>query len=247
MKREIIIGAFLLIAIVLFIGGILWLSGRDIFGRDKIIKAHFTDAEGVEPGLYVYLRGVKVGEVKRVYIIEDGVAVEFSVPRTLFIPEDSKVEAKTAGLLEEKFLSLIPGKLPTPLPKERMLEGRKQLNIMEAWEKLDINELAAFLKELRALIGDNKAMMENTQKILARLSLRLDEISVIARSEIKETRQELKELALTLKTLTETFQGGALGKFIQDTLFYSRLTSTIVRFDSLIEKLKKEPIRVRLF
>jgi ABC-type transport system involved in resistance to organic solvents, periplasmic component len=72
LRREFLIGLFSFIAIILFIGGVLWIKGKDIFGKETLIGARFSDATGIEPGVYVYLRGVKVGEVRKVKIMPDG-------------------------------------------------------------------------------------------------------------------------------------------------------------------------------
>ncbi len=248
MRREFLIGLFFLVAIGLFIGGILYLKGKDPFGREEVLKALFADARGIESGAYVYLKGVKVGEVKRVQITGDGVMVEFSLRKGIFLPADSKVEAKSSGFFEEKILALIPGSEAVPVKRGMVLKGVKGENILEILERIEVEEFLETLKDFRTFAAQGGEMMEELRRTLKDLSVRLGKIETEASPKIGEISQELEKLNASLSDLSQGLKGGALGKLISDTLFSTRLSQTLLRLDSLIQKLQKEMVvRVKLF
>ncbi|MEO0102516.1 MAG: MlaD family protein [candidate division WOR-3 bacterium] len=248
MKRDFLIGIFFLIAIVLFVGGVLWIKGKDPFGKEKVILARFSDASGIEPGIYVYLRGVKVGKVKRVKITPDGVIVELTIRKDVFLPEDTKVEAKASGLLEERILSLIPGQSTQIVKKGMILEGMREDDILEILKEIDIKGIIETLEAFRDFAQSGKEILAGTAKSIENLSKKLEEIGTTAAPKIESASNELKELNSNLKEIVETFKGGALGSLISDTLFYRRLYKTLIRLDSVLGKFQKEPVvRVKLF
>jgi paraquat-inducible protein B len=248
MRKELLIGLFSLIAIILFIGGVLWIKGKDIWGRERIIRAKFTDATGIQPGVYVYFRGVKVGEVKRVKIIPYGVMVEFSVQKEISIPSDSKVYAESRGLFEDKILFLVPGLSSQTLGKDMVLEGIRKENILENLGRMDVKEVITALDELRNFAQTGEKTLKEAEIFLKDLRKKLERIETTATSQMESTGKALKELNLTLKELSEDFKGGALGHLISDTLFYQNLLKTLIRLDSVLERFQRDKgIRVKLF
>lgn len=248
MKRDFLIGSFFLIAIVLFVGGVLWIKGKDPLGKERVICARFSDASGIEPGIYVYLRGVKVGEVKRVKIAPDGVMVEFTVRKDIFLPEDTKVEAKSSGFFEGRILSLIPGRSAQIVKKGMVLEGMREDDIMEILREIDIKGIIETLEAFRDFAQTGKEILAGTAKSMENLSKKLEEIGTTATPKIESASNELRELNANLKEIVETFKRSAFGSFVSDTIFYQRLYKTLVRLDSVLGKFQKEPVvRVKLF
>ncbi|MEO0098393.1 MAG: MlaD family protein [candidate division WOR-3 bacterium] len=248
MKRDFLIGLFFLIALILFIGGILWIKGKDPFRREFVMGAKFSDAYGIEPGVYVYLRGVKVGEVRRVKITSDGVLVEFVLKKNIPLPEDSQVEAKSRGLFEGKILSLVPGISPKMVKKGDVLKGVRRDDITEILEEIDLRQIKEMLSAFRDFAQSGKELIEGSRELVENLSNRLEKIMSTAGPKISEASNELKELNSNLKDLVAIFKGGNIEKFLSDTIFYQRVNKTLDRLDSVLGKFQKEPVvRVKLF
>ena len=73
--------------------------------------ATFSRVGGLRAGADVRMRGVKVGNVKRVYLDSSDyqARVDFTVRNDLSIPTDSEVFVSSEGLSGTKFLSIIRG------------------------------------------------------------------------------------------------------------------------------------------
>src|SRR4029453_11071503 len=86
MKRsnEVAVGLAVLAALALVIGGALWLSETDVNQKQATYAARFRTVGGLGVGAPVTLRGVKVGRVEEIRLVEDEwVETEFSIDRTV--------------------------------------------------------------------------------------------------------------------------------------------------------------------
>ena len=84
MKRgnEFAVGLAVLAALALVIGGALWLSETDVKQKKTIYAARFRTIGGLGVGAPVTLRGVRVGRVEAIRLVEDEwVETEFSIDR----------------------------------------------------------------------------------------------------------------------------------------------------------------------
>ncbi|MDB6001977.1 MAG: hypothetical protein JWP52_3676 [Rhizobacter sp.] len=85
MKRNaLLIGSFVVVAFLLIIGAIFWLSGDDIFGKQVKASVYYQgNVGGLSPGAPVTFRGVAVGQVTDVGIEVDSKTLKALVPVTI--------------------------------------------------------------------------------------------------------------------------------------------------------------------
>ena len=84
MKRtnEFAVGLAVLLALALVVAGALWLSETDVNEKNVNAQARFRTVGGLGVGAPVTLRGVKVGRVEAIRLVEDEwVEIEFSIDR----------------------------------------------------------------------------------------------------------------------------------------------------------------------
>src|SRR5918993_1140109 len=81
-KREATVGAVIIAAIVLFVVGTTWLSGRSIRSNsDDYWKIQFRDAGNLKASSPVRISGVPVGRVEDIKLLDPGkVLVFISIP-----------------------------------------------------------------------------------------------------------------------------------------------------------------------
>ncbi len=108
--REITIGAVVagvMLAIMIFVYG-----GQDDFSEDGGIRisASFNRVDGLAVGDPVYLSGVRIGSVEKMWLNKNFRAiVSFQLKDGLVIPEDSSAAIHTDGLFGSKFIVVEPG------------------------------------------------------------------------------------------------------------------------------------------
>lgn len=92
-KKEIIIGGCVIIALAILFMGIDFLKGVNIFTPVNFYKASYTNVAGLQVSAPVTLNGFKIGQVRDIYYEYDNpghVMVELSLDKELRIPTGSK-------------------------------------------------------------------------------------------------------------------------------------------------------------
>lgn len=115
---EIVVGVFLVAAVVVIIAVIIMIgSERRWFEKRFEFTTKFQRGEGVSPGMQVAIRGIQVGEVQSVYLNEDNwIEITFNVYQEYAerIRKDSVVKLHSP-LIGSKALDIIPGGQTMPV------------------------------------------------------------------------------------------------------------------------------------
>jgi phospholipid/cholesterol/gamma-HCH transport system substrate-binding protein len=111
LDSELLVGFLLLcgIAVLVYISLNL---GQISFGASEgyAVQAEFTNAGGLQDGAAVELAGVQVGRVEKVQLTEDYRAhVTIHLQPTVVLKEDAKAAIKSAGLIGERYIEILPG------------------------------------------------------------------------------------------------------------------------------------------
>lgn len=109
-KREVKIGALVLIVLALSIWGINYLKGINVFSRTNYYFLEFDNIGGLTPSAGVYVSGYKVGNVHKMYFKEDHsgkIIIEISVSRTIRIPKNSIAQIYNNDIMGTKAIRLI--------------------------------------------------------------------------------------------------------------------------------------------
>jgi phospholipid/cholesterol/gamma-HCH transport system substrate-binding protein len=208
MKRsnEFAVGLAVLAAVALVIGGALWLSETDVNQNEVTYTARFRTVGGLGVGAPVTLRGVRVGRIEAIRLVEDEwVETEFSVDRAVEIPRKPAVISASASLFGEWSANIVPFEpLPTdPNLRSALIESDRAGG--DAWPGAtlpDIGQLTAQASRIAGDVGD----------ITARIGLALDSTALMA------MQQSVKDLAAISQRLVRfaNAQTGRIDSISQD-------------------------------
>lgn len=115
--KEITVGA---VVFAVFLGVMIYVYGGqgDIAGEGSgtRVSASFNRIDGLVEGDPVYLSGVRIGSVEKMWLNENFRAVvTFWINHDIRIPKDSSAAIHTDGLFGSKFIVLEPGAEEAPL------------------------------------------------------------------------------------------------------------------------------------
>ena len=102
MKRQVKIAIFAIVILLCFWAAIRFLSGIDIFSRNMIYHAAYSNVSGLQSAAPVTINGVKVGTVEAIELKDTTVVIDITVNRKYGIPSDSKAKIYSDGLLGSK-------------------------------------------------------------------------------------------------------------------------------------------------
>lgn len=165
MKRsnEFAVGLAVLAALALVIGGALWLSETDVNQKKATYAARFRTVGGLGVGGPVTLRGVRVGRVEAIRLVEDEwVETEFSIDRTVELPRKAAVISASASLFGEWTANIVPFE---PLPadpnlREALIESDEAGG--DAWPGATLPDIGQLTAQASRIAGD---VADVTQRI----------------------------------------------------------------------------------
>lgn len=166
-KLEFKLGIFVFLGIIILVIFVLSIGDFRSWQAGYIINVDFGFLNGVKLGAPVRFRGVDVGEVRAIEIIESKeskeskVRVSCWIKNSVKIPSDASVWVNTLGLLGEKYIEIMPGNNNTSfLTPYACIRGN---------DPIAMHELGLLAKEL---ISDLEAIilrLKNKEGALANL------------------------------------------------------------------------------
>ena len=254
MKRsnEFAVGLAVLAALGLVIGGALWLSETDVNQKKISYAARFRTVGGLGVGGPVTLRGVKVGRVEAIRLVEnEWVETEFSIDRAVELPRKPAVISASASLFGEWAANIVPYE---PLPadpnlREALIESDRAGG--DAWPGAtlpDIGQLTAQASRIAGDVGDitqrigqafDSTALKNLQqsvKDLAAISGRLVKFANAQTDRMERVGQNVVTTSDAFSGVAKTFRA-AVGRLdtatsdnqLADILNNSRTSSADVR------------------
>jgi phospholipid/cholesterol/gamma-HCH transport system substrate-binding protein len=162
-SNEFAVGLAVLAALALVIGGALWLSETDVNQKMATYTARFRTVGGLGVGGPVTLRGVRVGRVEAIRLVEnEWVETEFSIDRTVELPAKPAVISASASLFGEWTANIVPFE---PLPVDPNLRNALVESDQaggEAWPGATLPDIGQLTAQASRIAGD---VADVTQRI----------------------------------------------------------------------------------
>lgn len=162
-KRIVIVGVFIVLAILVFLGGILTIGNlHSTFTKKMTISTIFGDVNGLSVGNNIWFSGVKIGTVKKVeFYGKSQVRVEMNISENSqqYIRKDAKVKISTDGFIGNKILVIYGGTNSFPEVEEGDVLSNEPLlsteDIMNTFQEnnLNIKALTEKLKNGEGTVG----------------------------------------------------------------------------------------------
>ena len=127
--REATVGAIVVVAILVFVFGTMWLSGRSV-SSDNLVRIQFANVSGLKRASPVRVSGVNVGKVERIEFVEFGkVLVLASLPPKIRPKLDADAKIVSVTLVGDYAVDFDPGKAAQLLPEGRIILGSQDLGL----------------------------------------------------------------------------------------------------------------------
>ena len=213
-SNELKVALTILAAIVLGFIGYRMMSDLPLFRQSQVIHSTFERTDGLSPGNYIYINGVKVGSVKRMELTEDdSVSITFSFELGVDIPRNSVAYLQSSGLLDEKAIVVERGDSPEMLEYGDTIKGEYRAGMMETLKdegqelSEDVSEsfqkLNSFLARLNEVLDDDaKARIDSVFKNLHNTSEEIATIFDNRRSEIESSIRHAERFLANVDTMS---------------------------------------------
>jgi phospholipid/cholesterol/gamma-HCH transport system substrate-binding protein len=245
-SREVTVGVIVTLAIVVFILGTMWLSGRSVHSSN-VVRIQFANVSGLKRASPVRVSGVNVGKVERIEFIDVGkVLVIASLPPKIRPRVDAEAKIVSVTLVGDYAVDFDPGRAPEFLPPGKVILGTQDLGL--SGRALELSDRAdSILIGAQAIVNQKTAeqlrstltALEGTLKASERTMRIYSDSSHGPTAELTKTMAAFRQLTIRLDS---TLANPALARTLSrtDTLtgnlaaMTAQMRSTGERLDTLL-------------
>lgn len=131
MKRNaLLIGGFVVLAFLLLIGSVFWLSGGDLFGKQQKARVYYEgNASGLSVGAPVTFRGVTMGQVEDVGIQMDTRTLKTTIAVVIKLQRNALRLSDDAAASLPDLPALVQRGLRARLVSQSVVTGQKAIDL----------------------------------------------------------------------------------------------------------------------
>ena len=238
-SREATVGLIVLVAILVFVFGTMWLSGRSV-GSDNVVRIQFKNVSGLKRASPVRVSGVNVGRVERIEFVDVGkVHVLVSLPEKIQAKVDASAKIVSVTLVGDYAVDFDPGSSSQRLAAGRIILGTQDLGLTGVAtglaERADsillgaqsiVNERSG--EQLRSTLTALEGTLKATQRTM-QIYGNPDEGPT---AELTKTMAAFRQLSSRLDSTLIAFRTDTLSANL--AAMTAQLTSTTGRLDTLL-------------
>jgi phospholipid/cholesterol/gamma-HCH transport system substrate-binding protein len=222
-SKEIKVGLFMVVSLVLLYLGFNYLKGIDFFSATKKYYAVYRNVDKLMPSNQVYINGYSVGRVSKIQFDQqkNRVVVEMEISSDIILG-DSTIALLNGDILGTKFIQLDVGSIANPLKAKDTVRSEIAKGIADFLTE-PVADLQSTLRKLNFIL-DN----------LGKNSEKLDEIfdgfkatPILLNKTLRNANGKLDSLTYSIKTVTVN---------VNRTL--DKLQPTLANFKTISDSLK---------
>jgi phospholipid/cholesterol/gamma-HCH transport system substrate-binding protein len=241
-RRAVIVGVFVLMGILFFIGGILMIGNlHETFKTKMEIGSLFDDVGGLQKGNNVWFSGVKIGTVSSLNFhgtsqVEVNMKIDVKAQR--YIRKDSKVKISSDGLIGNKILVIYGGTMSSGEIQEGDILGVEKTFTSEDM----INTLQKNNENLQSITTDFKVISKNIAAGNGTIGKFLTDDAVYANinaatASLQIASVKAQQLATSLVTFSEGLnkKGTLANELTTDTVVFKSVKASILQLQQMAD------------
>lgn len=183
LSNEVKLGMAIFAAVIVFVGGIIYLRGVDFQKREYTLTILYNNVNGLQEGNPITIAGLAVGKVEELKLIGTAIAVTVQIQNKVQFPVDSKAYIKSSSLMGGKLIAITPGIESEVLHNGDTLTGSYEADLTELTSTLaPISSNVLGILERVNTTFDEKTR-RNIQNILADVNRSSSELERIIHNE----------------------------------------------------------------
>ncbi len=241
-RREVQVGICVIVSALMLVFGLLWFKQFRFGGRTNDYQAVFPAVDGLQVRDRVQVRGIRMGKVTGMRVVEDHVRVAFELDRAVALHANAAIRLQTIGIVGEKVMEIQPGS-GSPVAPGHVFQGELEASltsmgstINRSLEKMEAlgDEVSALMRDLRrddllaGAIGAARGAFEEFDGALAE-----------NRRDLRGLVRELHAAASSLRAAVADTGGGAAGALSTARHTLARTDSTLIRVEQAAAGLQR--------
>ncbi len=232
------VGVMVGVALLIIVVGILFVSGPlGVLRGHFLLRAYFSEVQGLREGSQVQLAGVPVGSVSRIRLSTStdpnrAVEVDMKISQGFQhdIRSDSVASIQTAGLLGESFVNITRGSAAQPsLPAQGEVKTEPSADIKKVVQ--NANDVLSNLTTLSSKLNDITNQITTGHGTIGKF--------IYDPTLYNRMNDTVTKLQNTLTQITEGH--GTIGQLVSSDALYQKLNSTVDRANEMMDQIQHGP------
>lgn len=139
-----VVGLFVILGVGVLMYMSIRIGGANLSGDNQYtLIARFANSSGLKEGAFIEAAGVRVGQTASIRFDPETYesVVELVIDKSVQVPDDSIAAIRTAGIIGDRFVKIIPGGSDLYLENgEEFLETESSISLEELVSKYMFNE-----------------------------------------------------------------------------------------------------------
>jgi phospholipid/cholesterol/gamma-HCH transport system substrate-binding protein len=241
-RRAVIVGLFVLLGILFFIGGILMVGNlHETFKSKMEVVSLFDDVSGLKKGNNVWFSGVKIGTVSNLRFYGTSqveVSMKIEIKAQQYIRKDAKVKISSDGIIGNKILIIYGGTTMSPQVQEGDTLGVEKTFTSEDM----INTLQENNKNFLAITGDFKEISKKLAAGEGTIGKLLTDDAIYthinaASASLQVASAKAEQLAGSLVTFSSNLnkKGTLANELTTDTLVFKSVKASVLQLQQMAD------------
>ncbi len=228
------VGIFVLIGI--FVLSYMSIKVSDFRLNDKegyLVTVDFTNSGGLKKEAAVRVAGVSVGKVRSISLKGSRARVILYISEGIVLEKDVKASIKTAGVLGDKYVDIIPGK-----SEKHLSDGDEIVSTLSPAD-LDsllnnLTEISHDIKAITTSLKDSIASQESTENIKAILA-NVSEATMLLKQVVEKNESKVDALFTNLESVSQNIDALVKGNDRKIDNFFTNFEDFSASLTELIE------------
>jgi phospholipid/cholesterol/gamma-HCH transport system substrate-binding protein len=245
MSIELIVGTFMFMILMALAYFTIVLGRASFFEKKFPLEVEFADVMGLRKDDTVVQRGMTVGKIKTLRLMDGKVRVQALLDSPIQLKTDYKITVVTTSILGGRYVEVKEGSAQAaPLPPDVMPQGEKPFDLMA--------EAAQAVHEVRAAMNEG-GILTNLQQTIASIKDVTSKISqgqgTIGKlvnedgiyNEFQGAARDIRAVTAQVQAIAEKINKGegTLGKLITDDSVYTNIQAVAVNLKDISDRLNK--------
>lgn len=245
MSIELIVGTFMFMVLLALAYFTIVLGRASLFEKKFPLEVEFADVMGLRKDDTVVLRGMTVGKIKSLRLLDGKVRVQALLDSPIRLKTDYKITVVTTSILGGRYVEVKPGTPEAPLlPPDVMPQGDKPFDLM-AEAAQAVHEIRSAMNE-GGILTNLEQSIASIRDVTAKINKGEGTIGKLVNDE--SIYNEFQGAARDIRALTGKAQviadkisrgEGTLGKLVADDSVYTNILAVAANLKDISDRLNK--------
>lgn len=240
-KNEAKVGIFVLLSLSILFFSYSWLNDWFLKSKYESIQVLFDNVNNIERGNSVYFRGLRVGKVQKLEIVDEGVVVDLLIEKNIKLFDNAEFLIKEKDMMGTKAIDILPGTQKDYFKNNGYYRGTSSPGLSDLVSSLSVlsSQIENIMQKLEideSLVNRMDNVLNLTERSFTQFSELLTDIND---KQLINTLTEISNLSISMQEMISNNSENIEITFNNLNDFFVKIDSIGTKFDIVLSKVNE--------